>query len=67
MISSPEQLTDYIRVSSPSVWVTLLALLILLVCFFVWCVHGRVEVITNETNGQPKSEFVRPIDYFIKP
>lgn len=29
-VSSPEQLSDYIRVSNPSVWMTLAAIIVLL-------------------------------------
>jgi len=64
-MSSPEQLTDYIKVNSPSVWVTLLSVFILLLCFFVWCVYGRVEVTSTDHNGQAKTEIIRPIDYFM--
>ena len=35
-ISSPEQLTDYLRVTNPGIWVVLAAVLALLVGFFVW-------------------------------
>lgn len=43
-ISSPEQLNDYIRVTTPSVWIALLALVVLLVGMLAWSVFGRVEV-----------------------
>jgi len=64
-LTSPEQLTDYIKVTSPSVWVTLTALFILLICFFVWCVYGRVEITTKDHTGQSQTELIRPIDYFF--
>jgi len=64
-INSPEQLTDYIKVASPSVWVTLVSVLILLVCFFVWCVHGQIEITTTDHSGDTKSELIRPIEYFF--
>jgi len=64
-LASPEELTDYIRVGSPSVWVTLSAILILLICFFVWCVYGRVEVNTTDHSGHTESQLIRPIDYFF--
>jgi len=42
-ISSPEQLNDYIRVSTPSVWLLLIAIVVLLVGVCVWGVFGRME------------------------
>lgn len=41
-IGSPEQLTDYIRVSTPSVWLVLLAIVILLIAALVWSVFGAL-------------------------
>ena len=42
-ISSPEQLTDYLRVTNPGIWVILAAVLALLVGFFVWMSVGTLE------------------------
>lgn len=42
-ISSPEQLNQYIRVSNPSVWLVLAAVMILLVSACVWGIMGRLE------------------------
>ena len=42
-ISSPEQLNDYIRVSTPSVWMLLLAIVILLLGVCVWGVFGHLD------------------------
>ncbi len=42
-IASPEQLTDYIRVTNPGVWVTLTAVIVLLIGFVVWGVVGSLE------------------------
>ena len=46
-ISSPERLTDYLRVTSPGIWIVLAAVLILLVGFFVW-----MSVDTLETTAE---------------
>lgn len=46
-VSSPEQLNDYIRVSNPSVWMTLAAIIVLLVGVCVWGVLGRLETKIN--------------------
>lgn len=39
-ISSPEQLTDYIRVTNPSVWIVLIAVAVLLCGALVWSALG---------------------------
>ena len=39
----PEQLNDYVKVSSPGVWAVLAAVLILLAGAFVWGILGRLE------------------------
>lgn len=46
-ISSPEQFDEYVRVSSPGMWMLLCAILILLAGALVWGVFGRLE--TYET------------------
>lgn len=42
-ISSPEQLNEYLRVSTPSVWLVLAAVIVLLVGVCVWGVTGHLE------------------------
>ena len=42
-ISSPEQLNSYIRVSTPSVWMLLTAIIILLLGVCVWGVFGHMD------------------------
>ena len=42
-ISSPERLTDYLRVTNPGIWVVLAAIIIMLVGFFVWMSVGVIE------------------------
>lgn len=44
-ISSPEQLNDYIRVSSPSVWMLLVAIVILLVGVCAWGICGSLDTV----------------------
>ena len=58
-ISSPEQLNDYIRVTTPSVWIVLAALVLLLVGMLVWSVFGKVEV----HNADGSTEEIAPITY----
>lgn len=41
-ISSPDQLNDYIKVSNPSIWLIIGALLILATSFSVWSFNGNI-------------------------
>ena len=60
-VTGPESLNDYIRVTSPSVWIALLALVVLLVGLLAWSIFGRIEV--KDANGGVKE--VAPISYII--
>ena len=42
-ISSPEELNDYIKVTSPPVWIILLAIVVILVGVLSWGVLGTVD------------------------
>lgn len=42
-ISSPEQLTDYLRVTNPGIWLFLAAVIVLLAGIFVWSAVGTLE------------------------
>ena len=44
-ISSPEQLNDYIRVATPSVWLLLIAIIVLLTGVCVWGVAGHMDTV----------------------
>ena len=59
-VSSPEQMNDYIKVTTPSVWLVLIATVILIVGILIWGIFGRIEVETE--NG---TEMVAPISYLI--
>ena len=58
-VSSPEQLNDYIRVTTPSVWIVLAALAVLLAGMLAWSVLGRVTV----HNEDGTTEEIAPITY----
>ena len=60
-VSSPEQLNDYIRVSTPAVWLVLTAIVLLLVGVALWGCVGRLEVHT-ETG---ETESVAPIAFVV--
>ena len=42
-IASPEQLTDYLRVTNPGIWVVLVAVILLLAGIFAWSAVGTLE------------------------
>lgn len=48
-VSSPEQLNDYIRVSNPSVWMVLAAIVVLLVGVCIWGVFGHLDTRLDTT------------------
>ena len=52
-ISSPEQLTDYLRVTNPGIWVLLAAIICLLVGLCVWSMAGTLETVSD---GKAKVE-----------
>ncbi|MBQ9459146.1 MAG: hypothetical protein IJU66_04355 [Oscillospiraceae bacterium] len=58
-VSSPEELNDYIRVTTPSVWLVLAALILLLAGMLAWSVLGTVEAHADDGSV----EEVHPIVY----
>lgn len=56
-VSTPEQLNDYIRVTTPSVWAVLIATVVLMLGVLVWGVFGRIDI--HDESGEVKS--VAPI------
>ncbi len=60
-VTSPEQLNDYIKVTTPSVWIILAATLILIIGVLVWAVFGKIRV-----NTESGIKEVAPISYVIR-
>lgn len=60
-ISSPEKLDDYIRVTTPSVWITLIAILLLLVGAILWGTLGELTI----HNEDGTTEKVAPITFIL--
>lgn len=46
-ISSPEQLNSYIKVSNPSIWLILSALIIIIVSVAIWSVSGNITTMVS--------------------
>ena len=55
-VSSPDQLDDYVRVITPSVWVVLLAVAILVAGVIVWNALGTGPEQGTEGNAEPVSQ-----------
>jgi len=49
-ISSPEQLNDYLRVTSPSVWIILAAIVLLLAGLLIWSSVATIESSVSGTS-----------------
>ena len=60
-VTSPEQLDDYIRVTTPSVWMILFAMLILIAGTLFWAVFGKIQI-----NTETGVKEVAPISYIIR-
>lgn len=70
-ISSPEQLNDYLRVTTPTVWVALAAVILLLAALLVWSSVTSIEsfaagiaraedgVLTVSFDDQEKAQFTK--------
>ena len=58
-VTGPESLNDYIKVTTPSVWIVLIALAVLLLGILSWSIFGRVK--HHEDDGSTKE--VAPITY----
>ena len=48
-INGPEELNDYVRVTTPSVWFILTAVTLLVIGLLGWCIFGTVAV--HEEDG----------------
>ncbi len=56
-LSTPEQLTDYIRVLRPGIWLTLVAAIVLLAALLVWGIYGAIPDAVS-VNGAAKNGIV---------
>ena len=43
-VNQPEDLDDYIRVTTPSVWIVLIAVVLILAAILGWMIFGNVNV-----------------------
>ncbi|MDR0974270.1 MAG: hypothetical protein LBL80_01105 [Ruminococcus sp.] len=60
-VNTIEDLSDYIRVTTPSAWLLILAVMVILASLAVWGFFGSVPL--TDSNGV--TEQVRPIELLI--
>ena len=60
-INQTEDLNDYIRVMTPSVWVVLIGVLLVLIGILGWMIFGTVDVHNDDGTVTEK----KPIEYVI--
>ncbi len=60
-IKGPEELNDYVRVTTPSVWVVLIAIAFFVIGLLGWSIFGTLRV--HEADGSTTE--VAPITYVI--
>ena len=60
-VSSPEQIDEYVRVITPSVWIALAALALLLAGFLIWSIFGTMEV--HDEKGDLQE--IHPITFVV--
>ena len=65
-ITTPDQLTDYLHVTNPSVWIVLTTIIMLLAGIFAWSTVGVLES-TTEVNLSIESGIVRVVATGLKP
>lgn len=59
--TSPEELNDYMRVTSPGVWLVMAAVILLLIGMLTWGIFGTIR--TQDETGAEKE--VHPITYVV--
>ena len=63
-ISSPEEIDNYMKVTRPSLWLTLGVIVLLLAALILWSVTARIEANTL-VDGQTVTEEIAPISFLI--
>ncbi|MCR5627696.1 MAG: hypothetical protein K6F99_10275 [Lachnospiraceae bacterium] len=46
-ISSPENLTEYLKVTNPGIWIVLISIVVLLLGILIWSMTGRLETLSE--------------------
>jgi hypothetical protein len=61
--ASPEQIDDYIRVTTPGMWILVSAMLALLLAGLIWAYAGRIEKRDKQPDGQVTTEYIAPASF----
>lgn len=64
-IASPEEMDDYMKVTSPGMWLVLGAMILLLAAAVIWSITARIET-TVEVNGKQVTESIAPITFLTE-
>ena len=62
-IESPESLNDYLRVTSPGIWLILSAVILLLIGCILWGIFGRIETAGSFAVSSTKDRLVCYVPY----
>ena len=65
-ITSPEQLNNYIRVTSPGAWIILASALIFMLGLFVWIFSGELSLPSDLHNPSSEIRTVKPITFLLR-
>ena len=64
-IESPESLNDYLRVTSPGVWLALATVIVLLAGMILWGVFGRIDTTTTLAVSAREGQAVCYVPYDV--
>lgn len=64
-ISSPEEIDDYMKVTSPGMWMVFVAIILILAAVLVWSVTGKIEE-NLLVAGQTLTEEIAPIELLLE-
>ena len=63
-ISSPEEIDEYMKVTSPSLWIIFGAVLLVLIAVVLWSITKEIEV-SVIADGQTVTEIIKPIELLL--
>jgi len=61
-INSPESLNDYVKVTNPSVWIVLIAIIVLLAGAAIWGIFGNINTTLHISAEAKKGEITLYVD-----
>lgn len=63
-ISSPEEIDEYMKVTSPSLWMIFGAVLLVLIAVVIWSITKEIEA-SIVVDGQVVTEMIKPIELLL--